>query len=76
MDIEFIEKDRSTQSMDNHRDLTVFIEGSFQEFFDMLIDMEIFIGQLLVNERTYLGIGDHINITQTIDVSIGRTKAT
>ena len=76
VDIELVEQYRSTQSMNNHRDLTVFIEGNLQQFFDVLMKMEMFTGSSKCNERTYLSIGDDIHLTQTVDVSIGGPKAT
>ena len=36
VNIELIEKNGSSKAMDNHGDLTVLVEGYFEQFFDVL----------------------------------------
>ena len=62
MDIELVEKNRSTEPMDDHRDLTMFIEWRLEKLLDMLSDeKEVSIARR-ARPWSYLGIANHIHL--------------
>lgn len=73
MNVELVEENRSSDTMNDHGDLTVLVERNFQEFFDILDEQA---NRFLIAEMrdTHLSVGDHIHVTETVRVRVRRTK--
>ena len=74
MNVEFVEKNRSAETMDHHGDLTVLVERRFQKSFDVLKEEKKILRVKKRKTSFYFSIGNHVDVAQFIEMRVGRTK--